>query len=142
MYNRYVSSEHSYEPSEISEPSAAESEPYISKEKYIRENDTVQEGNAHSSAFFRNFGNIQAEKWKKLGGILSGTKSIGIGSVLSVLGLEDMDTGDILLFLIILFLLSEGDELDLVITLGLMLLMGLGEEKKNPAEEPTGFCKY
>ena len=73
---------------------------------------------------------------------MSGTKSIGIGSVLSVLGLEDMDTGDILLFLIILFLLSEGDELDLVITLGLMLLMGLGEEKKNPAEEPTGFCKY
>ena len=62
MYNRYVSSEHSYEPSEISEPSTAESEPYISKEKYIRENDTVQEGNAHSSAFFRNFGNIQAEK--------------------------------------------------------------------------------
>ena len=52
MYNRYVSSEHSYEPSEISEPSAAESEPYISKEKYIRENDTVQEGNTHSSAFF------------------------------------------------------------------------------------------
>jgi hypothetical protein len=53
-----------------------------------------------------------------------------------------MDTGDILLFLIILVLLSEGDELDLIITLGLMLLMGLGEEKKNPEEEPSRFCEH
>jgi hypothetical protein len=93
-------------------------------------------------AFFHNSSNLYAEKWKKLGNLLGGTKSLGIGSVLSALGLEEMDTGDILLFLIILFLLSEGDELDLIITLGLMLLMGLGEGKKNPAEEPSGFCKH
>ena len=39
--------------------------------------------------------------------------------------LEKFDTGDILLVLIILFLyLEDGDNLELVITLGLMLLLG------------------
>ena len=44
------------------------------------------------------------------------------------LKLENFDTGDILLVLIILFLFLEGDNLELVITLGLMLLLGLGED--------------
>ena len=43
--------------------------------------------------------------------------------------LENFDTGDILLVLIILFLYLEGDNLELVITLGLMLLLGLGDDK-------------
>lgn len=34
------------------------------------------------------------------------------------------DTGDILLLLIVLFLCFEGDDLELVITLGLMLILG------------------
>ena len=42
--------------------------------------------------------------------------------------LENFDTGDILLVLIILFLYLEGDNLELVITLGLMLLLGLGDD--------------
>lgn len=42
--------------------------------------------------------------------------------------LENFDTGDILLVLIILFLFLEGDNLELVITLGLMLLLGLSED--------------
>ena len=42
--------------------------------------------------------------------------------------LGGFDTGDILLVLIILFLLVEGDDLELVITLGLMLLLGLGDD--------------
>ncbi len=37
------------------------------------------------------------------------------------------DTGDILLFLIILLLFLEGDNLELVITLGLMLLFSLDD---------------
>ena len=46
--------------------------------------------------------------------------------------LENFDTGDILLVLIILFLyLEDGDNLELVITLGLLLLLGLdGDEDK------------
>ena len=44
--------------------------------------------------------------------------------------LEHFDTGDILLVLIILFLyLEDGDNLELVITLGLLLLLGLEDEK-------------
>ena len=47
--------------------------------------------------------------------------------------LENFDTGDILLVLIILFLYLEGDNLELVITLGLMLLLGLGDDAPQPS---------
>lgn len=43
--------------------------------------------------------------------------------------LEDLDTGDILLFLIVLFLFLEGDDIDLAIALGLTLLLSLGEQQ-------------
>lgn len=36
-----------------------------------------------------------------------------------------LDRGDILLLLILLFLFLEGDDMELVITLGLLLLLGL-----------------
>ena len=49
--------------------------------------------------------------------------------------LDRFDTGDILLVLIILFLLVEGDDLELVITLGLLLLLGLADDRK---EEKQG----
>ena len=46
--------------------------------------------------------------------------------------LENFDTGDILLVLIILFLyLEDGDNLELVITLGLLLLLGLDGDGKD-----------
>lgn len=51
-----------------------------------------------------------------------------LGGVLKHFSLEQLDTGDILLVLIILFLFLEGDNLELVITLGLMLLLGLGDD--------------
>jgi len=56
----------------------------------------------------------------------------GLGKVLDGLkqhfSLEKFDTGDILLVLIILFLyLEDGDNLELVITLGLLLLLGLDD---------------
>ena len=38
---------------------------------------------------------------------------------------EGLDTGDVLLLLILLFLFLEGDDMELVITLGLLLLLGL-----------------
>lgn len=46
------------------------------------------------------------------------------------LRLSDIDSGDILLLLILLLLLKEGDDIDLVIALGLVLLMGLGDSEK------------
>lgn len=56
----------------------------------------------------------------------------GLGKTISALlkrfHLDTLDTGDILLALIVLFLvLDDGDNLDLLIALGLMLLFSLGE---------------
>ena len=67
--------------------------------------------------------------------------SRGLGQLLDGIekhfSLEKFDTGDILLVLIILFLyLEDGDNLELVITLGLLLLLGLddGKDPKREAE--------
>ena len=49
----------------------------------------------------------------------------GISSLLKGLKLDDLDTGDILLLLIILFLFLDGDDIELMITLGLLLVLGL-----------------
>lgn len=49
----------------------------------------------------------------------------GLSGLLKKLKLDDLDTGDILLLLILLFLFLEGDDIELVIALGLMLIMGL-----------------
>ena len=51
-----------------------------------------------------------------------------LSSLLKTLHLEHLDAGDILLGLIVLFLvLEDGDDLDLLITLGLTILLSLGE---------------
>lgn len=49
----------------------------------------------------------------------------GLGGVLKALKLEELDTGDVLLLLILLFLFLDDreDNLELLITLGLMLLL-------------------
>lgn len=51
--------------------------------------------------------------------------------------LEDLDTGDILLFLIVLFLFLEGDDTDLAIALGLTLLLSLGDQSRSSPEADT-----
>lgn len=55
-----------------------------------------------------------------------------LGGLLKNFHLEKLDSGDILLILILLFLFLESDDnLELVITLGLLLLFGLfGKEDK------------
>lgn len=63
---------------------------------------------------------------------LVGEVTRGLGQLLEGVtkhfSLERFDTGDILLVLIILFLyLEDGDNLELVITLGLLLLLGLDD---------------
>ena len=67
----------------------------------------------------------------KPAGLLEGTLgqvSRLLKGVLRTFSLDGIDTGDILLVLIILFLYLEGDDLEMVITLGLMLLFGLGKD--------------
>jgi hypothetical protein len=56
---------------------------------------------------------------------LGGKKSGGLAGILKSLKLEELDTGDILLLLIMLFLFLEGDDMELVITLGLILVLSL-----------------
>lgn len=57
---------------------------------------------------------------------LSGER--GLSGLLRALKLEDLDAGDLLLLLIVLLLLVEGDDLELVIALGLVLILGLDDE--------------
>lgn len=65
-----------------------------------------------------------------LGSGLGGVKE-GLSGLLKGAHLEDLDVGDILLALIVLFvILEDGDNLDLVITLGLMILFSLGEKEE------------
>ena len=58
------------------------------------------------------------------------SKNAGIAGILNGSLLEDMDSGDVLLLLILLLVFLEGDNTELVITLGLMLLLGLGDQKE------------
>lgn len=66
-----------------------------------------------------------------LGSLLRGGETKGLSKLLNSLHLDNIDSGDILLLLIILYLLVEGDDLELVIALGLVLLMGLGENESD-----------
>lgn len=60
------------------------------------------------------------------GGAADGGQGRWLTGLLKGLGLEDLDRGDILLLLILLLLLTDGDDLEPVITLGLLLLFSLG----------------
>lgn len=46
-------------------------------------------------------------------------------SLLKSLKLDHLDSGDVLFLLILLFLFIDGDDVELMITLGLLLLLGL-----------------
>ena len=58
------------------------------------------------------------------------TEKEGLSGIFKSLRLDRFDSGDILLLLIMLYLMAEGDDLELVIALGLTLIMGLGDSKK------------
>lgn len=61
-----------------------------------------------------------------------GSPLAGLTGLLSALRPEELDSGDILLLLILLFLFRDGDDIELLITLGLILLLG-PEEKPDKA---------
>lgn len=105
MYNRYIPEDCTY--------TWAEPEP--------RPLSGAQEGRSRSGLHFPDF--LKGKDGQSL--LLSGKE--GLSGLLKALHLEDIDAGDILLLLIVLYLLVEGDDLELVIALGLVLLMGLGE---------------
>lgn len=60
----------------------------------------------------------------------------GLGGLLKNIHLEKLDSGDILLVLILLFLFLERDDnLELVITLGLLLVFGLFGNDEDSADQ-------
>jgi hypothetical protein len=57
---------------------------------------------------------------------LGGSKNAGgLSGIFESMKLDHLDRGDILLLLIILYLFWESDDTELLITLGLLFLMGL-----------------
>lgn len=112
MYNRYIPQDSSYSP--IREETEASSNPG-SREK--------QGGTGWGP------GAVPLAKGS-LSRLFQSRDGKGLTNLLKSLHLEDVDTGDVLLLLILLYLLVEGDDLELVIALGLVLLMGLGDKEK------------
>jgi len=125
MYNRYVPAGQQYQSVAVErDQPEGEQTAAPDNQKYTQARSTPQADGKNFNTDSKNK-NVQG-LWELFGRDKFG----GIGALLRSFGLEELDTGDVLLFLIILFLLSEGDELDLLITLGLSLLMGLGGEKR------------
>lgn len=104
MYNQYI--EGSFAP--VEEPVQAQDRPQDSSSR-------THTPSAHRS------GDL-------LGEVTGGLTQL-VGGILRQFSTDRIDTGDILLVLIILFLFLEGDNLEVVITLGLMLLLGLGGDQ-------------
>lgn len=106
LYNRYISEQDQYIPIPEEAPAGGKTDGAGTP--------PVQE--KRSTGLFRGaLGSLSLE-----GASLTG--------ILQRFHLENLDSGDILLGLIILFLiLEDGDNLDLIITLGLMILFSLGD---------------
>ena len=123
MYNRYIPQETHYESTEKG------------RDRYRVGAANMGSGGGAARAQSPNgkgFGKDRGGLGAILGGFGDGLgDSVGqtIRSLLKTFRLENIDTGDILLALIVLFLiLEDGDDLDLIITLGLMILFSLGEQ--------------
>lgn len=101
MYNRYIPSNGGYTriPEEDDQP--------------IRRSET----GTHRPESPRQSHSEAVSKAEKAAGSLT--------SLLKSLKLDQLDSGDVLLLLILLFLFMEGDDVELMITLGLLLLLGL-----------------
>lgn len=116
MYNRYIPSGTGYV--RVSEPMPQDPP---QKQPPPRTNPPHEEQNSHIPH--------RDPISSLLSGLTGKKKNAGISGILDAFKLNDLDTGDILLLLILLFLFREGDDLELVITLGLILLLGLGDKE-------------
>ncbi len=133
MYNRYIPGTGGYTRVVVEEdtPAHKRGEEHSKQQKQPHSQPRQQGRSASTNTPQDMFRNLSAPL-KFLGGE---DKNAGMAGILKSLHLEDLDSGDILLLLIILFLFLEGDNIELVITLGLMLLLGLGDEKRDDQKE-------
>ena len=127
MYNRYIPGANGHTRIAVEEdaPRQNKNGEHATRQKHTQ---SRQQNRGHSVQ------GIPRDIFRNLKGVLDFSggedKNAGMAGILKSLHLEDLDSGDILLLLIILLLFLEGDNLELVITLGLMLLLGLGEDQK------------
>ncbi len=105
---------------------------YISDQAHVAVDPPPQQAQPQSSPPPRKGNGLLSGLLGRLGSGIGtgegGQISQALSGVLKSLHLEHLDTGDILLGLIVLFLvLEDGDDLDLLITLALTILLSLGE---------------
>lgn len=55
-------------------------------------------------------------------------KSSGLSSILKHFKIEEIDAGDVMLFLLVLFLIFEGNNWELALILGVLLFLSLRED--------------
>lgn len=109
MYNRYI---------------PASQQPRTDRERTNHTYSRPSDGSGFGQQWVRQF-------WGPFHRFGGESKNAGIAGILKGLGLDDPDGGDILLLLLILLLIFlEGDNTELVITLGLMLLLSGDEDQK------------
>ena len=127
MYNRYIPNGASYTRVTVDEP--VESSPGASQAREPHQKARPGDQRSQHSGRPRPGGPAGFS----LPSFLTGEGgSGGLGGLLKALKLEDLDSGDLLLLLIVLLLLWEGDDLELVIALGLVLILGLGDKETEP----------
>ena len=134
MYNRYVPRNHTYTPVAEPDRNTEERPKPPDEKKYIRADDFAQapRRNSGQNIFCGGSGGLNLGKMTDL---LNRDKLGSLGSLFASLGLDGVDTGDLLLILIVLLLVVEGDDLELIITLGLMLVLGLGDKAKKAPDD-------
>lgn len=138
MYNRYVPGNGGYTRVVVEEDRSHDSSGR--REAAQNQRQRPGQGHRHTNTGGRKKSGTPQDLFRNLTaplGFFGGeeNKNAGIAGILKGLHLEDVDSGDVLLLLIILLVFLEGDNTELVITLGLMLLLGIGEEKKGDQNE-------
>lgn len=128
MYNRYIPNGASYTRVTVDEPEG----PRTGTSQPKGQRQTGRPGGEDPHRAGRRPGSGGAAGFS-LPSFLTGEGGTGgLGGLLRTLKLEDLDSGDLLLLLIVLLLLWEGDDLELVIALGLVLILGLGDKETEP----------
>lgn len=132
MYNRYIPNGTAY--TRIPEEDIPPFRPYgaqgeeTSAPSGPEENSIPHGGEPHSE---QGSGAPFGFRWPFGGESASGEKkNTWLSGLLKNFKLDELDTGDILLLLIVLFLFIDGDDTEMLITLGLLILFGLGGKSK------------
>lgn len=85
-----------------------------------------EHSNSNSSPSGSLSGLLSGKPLALLQNLLGGTKNAGGSGILEKLGLGQLDKGDILLVLVLIYLFRESEDDEWLIILALVLLMGLG----------------